>query len=274
MGTPERISRNIRPGASWLRSEPSPAADYEQYAEIYDLEYPDADADGAFWEDLARSAGRMLEVGCGSGRLTERMVEHSRVTGVDPSTAMLAVARGRLAGRPGAELIRGDVRDLPLGDHCVDLAVAPFGALSYVLSPNDLLAAAHELYRVLRPGGRVVVDLPHIPLGHPYACGDTPLRLSHVTAVPGGRLVHFGEARLDTQWNVCRYAQITDDLAGDGRLRRRLLHRHHWHLYTPFELVFLFMVPGFTVIDLYGGYGGETFTSSSERLILMAQRPS
>jgi SAM-dependent methyltransferase len=80
----------------------------------------------------------------------------ARVTGVDASPAMLAVARARLADAglsDAAALLRADLTALPLADAAFDAAVA-VTALCFVAKP---LAALREAARTLRPGGRLVL---------------------------------------------------------------------------------------------------------------------
>jgi arsenite methyltransferase len=75
------------------------------------------------------------------------------VVGVDPSPAMLALAARRCEGRGRVELVDGDARALPVPDGTFDGAVC-VQVLEYVEEATDALA---EIYRALRPGGRVVV---------------------------------------------------------------------------------------------------------------------
>ncbi len=105
---------------------------------------------------------RVLDVGCGSGvvtrELARRVAPDGEVVGLDPSPALLGVAR-ELAGREGLagrlDLRVGDARSLPFGDAEFDVVLA-VTALSHV---PDGERAIPEMVRVARPGGRVgVVD--------------------------------------------------------------------------------------------------------------------
>jgi ubiquinone/menaquinone biosynthesis C-methylase UbiE len=109
-------------------------------------------------EAIAAQRGeRVLDVGCGSGfyvaELLEEVGTDGAVTGVDPSTPMLAVARERCAGAANATFREGSATELPVEDASVDAAVS-VQVLEYV---EDVDAALRELHRVLRPGGRLVV---------------------------------------------------------------------------------------------------------------------
>lgn len=100
-------------------------------------------------------AGDALDAACGTGRHAARLAALGhRVVGVDANESMLAVARDKV---PGADLRRGSLTALPLGDATVDLAVCSL-ALSHV---PDLAPALAELARVVRPGGHVVCSDMH-----------------------------------------------------------------------------------------------------------------
>ncbi|MDD4867942.1 MAG: class I SAM-dependent methyltransferase [Mycobacterium sp.] len=96
-----------------------------------------------------RSAGFVVEVGCGTGRLVEFLARRGhRVLGIDIAAEMLAVAATRVPGR----LVRADVLRLPLPDAVADVAIA-LATLEF----TDATTALAELARITRPGGRVVV---------------------------------------------------------------------------------------------------------------------
>jgi ubiquinone/menaquinone biosynthesis C-methylase UbiE len=101
---------------------------------------------------------RVLEVGCGTGPVTEWLVEHgAEVVACDVSTAMLEIARSRLGDR--AELHHHDLAEplTFLEDASVDLVVASL-VFHYL---RDWGAPLQELHRVLRPTGSVVMSIHH-----------------------------------------------------------------------------------------------------------------
>jgi SAM-dependent methyltransferase len=94
---------------------------------------------------------RLFDAGCGAGLLALlASLRGARVTGLDASADLLAIARERL---PGAELREGELEALPFADASFD-AVTAVNSLFYAA---DMAAAMRELSRVVRPGGRVVV---------------------------------------------------------------------------------------------------------------------
>lgn len=100
---------------------------------------------------------RWIDVGCGNGSFTERIVERctpGAVEGIDPSEGQLAFARTRPAGRV-AHFRQGDAQSLPFADGAFDAAVA---ALVLFFVPDPAKAVA-EMKRVVRPGGLVCAYL-------------------------------------------------------------------------------------------------------------------
>jgi SAM-dependent methyltransferase len=96
---------------------------------------------------------RWLDVGCGTGALTEAMLDTTdpiAVVGIDPSPAFLGVAQ-RHVSDPRAYFEVGDARALPVTSDGYDAVVAGL-VLNFI--PDPALAVT-EMVRVARPGGAV-----------------------------------------------------------------------------------------------------------------------
>lgn len=100
--------------------------------------------------------GEALDAACGTGRHTAYLAELGhKVTGLDASPEMLALARRRL---PDVALHLADLRDpIPLPADSVDVVVCAL-ALSYL---PDLAPVFAEFARALRPGGHLIVSDAH-----------------------------------------------------------------------------------------------------------------
>jgi ubiquinone/menaquinone biosynthesis C-methylase UbiE len=97
-----------------------------------------------------------VDVGCGVGRWTERLLDAGYSTvGIEPAPAMAARAAQRLAGRDPARvrLVPGRVEEVELEPGSVD-AVLAMGSLQYT---DDPVAQIIRLSRWLRPGGTLAV---------------------------------------------------------------------------------------------------------------------
>jgi SAM-dependent methyltransferase len=147
---------------------------------------------GAVWSAKSSLIGstrrqglRWLDVGCGNGAFTEVLIARcapAAVSGIDPSEGQLSYARAR--GSAGmVELRVGDAQALPYADCSFDAAAMAL-AISFVPDP---LKAAHEMMRVVKPGGLVATymwDLPGggLPVAPVYR---TLQSLSIAVSIPG-----------------------------------------------------------------------------------------
>lgn len=141
--------------SAWLRRfYDNSAADYDRWMHFYDrLMLGDGRA-----MICARASGETLEIAVGTGLNLAHYPPDVRLTGIDQSPAMLALA-GQRAGELGreVELRLGDAHALDFPDGYFDTVVATL-FLSTV--PDDRQAAA-EAWRVLKPGGRLLL-LDHV----------------------------------------------------------------------------------------------------------------
>ena len=98
---------------------------------------------------------RVLEVGVGTGINLSLYPTEATVTGIDFSAEMLEKARERMSrkGVRNARLLQMDAADLKFDDRSFDIVYAPY-LISVVPDP---VKVAREMYRVCRPGGRVII---------------------------------------------------------------------------------------------------------------------
>jgi ubiquinone/menaquinone biosynthesis C-methylase UbiE len=135
----------------------------ERVRAVQDKQAPGYDRSMGFFERLlfagarewacSRIEGDVLEIAIGTGRNMPVYPEHVRVTGIELSSEMLALARRRAADL-GVEvdLRSGDAQKLDFADDSFDTVLITFALCTI---PDDRAAAAEAL-RVLRPGGRLV----------------------------------------------------------------------------------------------------------------------
>jgi len=107
---------------------------------------------------LAPSPGdRVLDAGCGTGAdavaLLPSVLPGGEVIGIDSSEVAVAAARTRAGDRPGVSFTRAELTALPFPDDHFAAARAD----RVLLHIDRAVYAVHELLRVTRPGGRVVI---------------------------------------------------------------------------------------------------------------------
>jgi phosphatidylethanolamine/phosphatidyl-N-methylethanolamine N-methyltransferase len=131
---------------------------YDKVSTVYDLTYGPTLHPGRLQaiERMGIKAGdRVLEVGVGTGINLALYPREATVTGIDYTAAMLEKARERAARKNAApvRLLQMDAADLRFADDSFDIVYAPY-LISVVANP---VKVAQEMYRVCRPGGRVII---------------------------------------------------------------------------------------------------------------------
>ena len=105
-----------------------------------------------------RPQGSLLDAGCGPGHLLKAIHQHFpglELTGLDINPGFIEIARQNLKNIP-VRLVRAGIEDMPLEDESLDFVITT-GSLHHWRDANLALA---ELYRVLKPGGQLIlIDL-------------------------------------------------------------------------------------------------------------------
>jgi ubiquinone/menaquinone biosynthesis C-methylase UbiE len=114
--------------------------------------------------------GVLLDVGCGMGRLLAILSGYQRY-GMDISAAYLSYAI-----KVGAEVCLAKVEDMPYKDELFDTVVCT-DVLEHVL---DLNAAVSQLFRVVKPGGYLVIRVPYRENLEPYLRPEYPYDMAHL----------------------------------------------------------------------------------------------
>lgn len=248
---------------------------WDEYAPFYDWENARTVArrDVAFWRNLAvRQTGDVLELGCGTGRLSLPLVKSgARLVGIDRSAAMLGrvQAKARRAGVPDrARFVRGDIRRLPFRTRPgFGLVMAPYGMLQSLTSERDLAATLTSVARVLRRDGVFGIDLvPDLPRWSEY---------KRKVTLSGARdaRTHLSLRETVTQDTRARLT-VFDQEYVERRGREKRVHR--------FQLTFRTLsVPqmrrrlekaGFSVRAVLGDYRGGPWHPDADVWIILASK--
>jgi len=135
------------------------AGDFERFFTDYDkFRYASERHIPGCIDSLNLAGKRVLEIGLGQGSESERLIRAGALwSGVDLTAESISRVQARLDLRdlPFGQLRQGSVLDLPFADDSFDL-VFSHGVLHHV---PDIHRAQYEIYRVLRPGGQLVVML-------------------------------------------------------------------------------------------------------------------
>lgn len=253
---------------------------------IYDLEHAasEANADLPYWRSLLDELHpqSVLEMACGTGRLTTVLAEHGRsldanfrIVGFDISEPFLARARERvrILGSPLAETIalkHSDMRDFDLGER-YDLIVVSLNSLMGLREIDDQIACFESVRRHLAPEGRFAIDVvvPPPAFLNQAQQGSPMVTLNFDFAIPDQgvkRFLRFATDRYNIATQRHDAAYIYEVFYEDGRHERHLLD-YRFHLYHPRELELLMRCAGLKVVARHGTYNRAAFQSRPQQYL-------
>ena len=204
-------------------------------------------------EGVAAAGERVLDLACGPGRHVAALGRRgARVVGLDLSRALLFAARRRGAG----PLVRGDMRRLPFRPAAFDVVLNLFTSFGYFASDGEHEMVVREVARVLRPGGRFVLDFLNAP------------------AVRSGLVPR--DERQNGRGSVVQERRISDD----GRFVMKSIHvsddsrtfTERVRLFERAALEAMLQAQGIRAERAAGDYDGSPHGPESPRLILIGRR--
>jgi SAM-dependent methyltransferase len=250
----------------------------ENAARYYDLSPENPDDVPFYQQRIPSPQARVLELGCGTGRVLVPLVEKcSRIVGVDVSEAMLALCRRKLAERrllsPRAEVRQGDITEIELRE-AFDLIIAPFRVFQTLETDREVSGYFTTVRDHLSPGGTAILTA-----FRPSLDADR-MRREWVTdhekfrwEVPfqGGRVtLHDRRPSMERQKLVV-YPELVYRRYEEDRLLDEAVLKIAMRCYYPEELLNLIADQGFRVVNRWGGYAGEPYGEGPELVVEFAR---
>ena len=177
------------------------ASTYDRIARFYDVDMAQNMRfdDVAFYaHQCARSSGRVLEIGCGNGRVLLPLLREGRdAFGVDASAPMLReLSRKAAAARLPLRAAQAEGRRLPVSRATLACVLCPYSLITYFVTDDDVAVFLRGVRDALVPGGTIVVDA-FVPREVPAQADFTPdyrrpygaftlARAKRITPLPGG----------------------------------------------------------------------------------------
>ncbi|MGJ9373054.1 class I SAM-dependent methyltransferase [Nesterenkonia sp. CF4.4] len=270
----------VDPAFAWV-SDPELVA-------IYDVENSGG-WDHEFYLELAEElgAGHVADIGCGTGVFGILLAEHGiAVTGVDPSAAMIDVARTRTEAaaaeaaadadataapmNPTPRWIHGFADQLPA--ESADLAVMEGHVAQYFLSRADWESVLGHAFRALKPGGHLAFEARN-PSALELDAWDPDSTRETQPHPDGGEF---------TSW--MEIAKVTED-PDEGTLITARAHNllpgsreiiaEETLRYRPLKVLReTLSAAGFLPVQIWGDWDREELTEDSPEMIFLVQKPA
>ncbi|MCB1057485.1 MAG: class I SAM-dependent methyltransferase [Acidobacteria bacterium] len=207
-----------------------------------------------FLDPSAAPPRAVLDLACGAGRHTDELRQRGLpAVGADLSLTLLAE-------RPELPRVGADMRQLPFADRTFDWVLNFFTSFGYFEHERENFEVLEEIVRVLRPGGRFLIDF---------------LNSDHVreTLKPRESFVKDGRSVAIERWYDATTRRINKRIRIAAAAEAPKTFLESVRAYSAEEVVIGLRWAGLEVDRRFGGFRGEPYDHDSERLILVGHRP-
>jgi len=231
--------------------------------------------DIGFYVDEAKAAGRVLEVGCGTGRILVPIARAGgEVTGIDSSSQMLERCRTRLAAEPAAvqgraTLVQHDMRTFNLGV-TYPLIIAPFRVVQHLTTVDDQLRFLDAVARHLAPGGRFIFDVFNPRFDKLVGADGVEREDTPEQRLPDGRTLRRTYRIVRVRW-LDQVSESELIYYVDGK---RYVHAFEMRWYLAAELRNLLARAGFRAREIYGDFQRGPLVDGCPEMVVVATAES
>jgi SAM-dependent methyltransferase len=217
-----------------------------------------------YLQEARQAGGRVLEMGCGSGRLTIQIAQAGvDVIGADLSDAMLEAARAKaVAAGVAVEFATADMRNFELGGPFAAVLI-PGNSLCHLFTGEELKNCFACVHRHVAPGGRFIFDVSKWDLARLASKPD-----ERVPVMSTGDLIIEEVAEYDSATQARRIIWFVKNIA-TGETREI---DHSLRVIFPQELLLLIEMTGFRLDARYGEFSREPFGPASPRQVCILSK--
>lgn len=246
-------------------------------ATIYDLELAQHNEDIAFFVETAQQyGGPVLEIGCGTGRLSLPLAEAGLdVTALDKSTNMLGRLKDKLAGTPSEvkgriKMIQADMTRTALHSR-FRLAICSSNTILLAASQQALEETLACIRSHLEYGGKLALDVAAMDMDTVAALVEYPdveapdLEFSSVKAERSFQRTHTVKILGAPNQVSVRYKYYDENGVLCSERREDVI------LLTPDELLKTLNEEGYEIVDTFGWYDRRPFSPGARKLLVIVQ---
>ncbi len=205
--------------------------------------------------------GRILDVGCGTGRhCLELAIRGFQATGIDRTAKYLKEARKRASKKSlTIEFVQSDFRQYKKKNF-FDCAISFFSTFGYFDEMEEEKLMLSNIFTSLKRGGALFMELT----GKENLASTFKERDWHTD--DDGQLILLEERKIDDSWNRINNKWI---LIKEGRKKV-----FHWkmRIFSGYEMETILKDVGFKKVELYGSLSGTPYDNHASQLIVIARK--
>jgi SAM-dependent methyltransferase len=227
---------------------------------------------GFYVAEANAAGGRVLEVGCGTGRILLPIARAGcSITGIDGSKQMLERCRAKLAAEPAAvqsrvRLAQHDMRDFNLGEKS-SLIIAPFRVMQHLTTLDDQLRFLAVVARHLAAGGRFIFDVFNPRFDRLVSADGVEREDTPEQRLSDGRTFRRTYRIARVRWlDQVSEAELVYYVDG-----KRYVQAFEMRWYLAAELGHLLARAGFRVRDMYGDFARGPLVDGCPELVVVAE---
>jgi SAM-dependent methyltransferase len=248
--------------------------EYDLIAPFYDIEHAHFGEDLDLYRNFAElCGGKILELACGSGRVLLPLAQEGHeITGVDTSSAMLAIARQQLEEAGVAAhctLVQQNIISLHL-EQKFRLAFIALGSFAHVITRKEQVMALKMIHAHMSPGATFIIDISNADARYMEELGGHMLHQASWQRDDGTMLTHFVSPATAPDRHLLELTHFYDQHSQSGPVHRTTVTTH-LYLFERNEMELLLEMTGFIIKDVYGDYDLSPFHLESPRMICVAE---
>ena len=209
---------------------------------------------------------KVLELGCGTGSLTQHLASKYPVLALDISDDMLAIAKQKVSS-DNVTFLTQDMSQLRLTDkqqQGLTVAVSTCDSLNYLTEPEELMATFERVHDVLATGGIFVFDM-NTPYKYETILADNSFNYTDDTSAV------IWENLFDDESQLNEYYLTLFKQNPDGTYNRE--QESHYQL--AYNLDFIkqsLSFAGFELVATYDDYTDKSPTDTTQRIVFIAKK--
>jgi len=241
---------------------------WNDFAKFYDWEFEmictNQRHDIKIWKKLAaKYGGPILDVCCGSGRITQEMAQMGfDVTALDYSQEMLSILENKQL--PNVKTVKADMTDFDLDSKFIFIFIS-YSSFQQLLTEEDQIKCLETIKKHLTEDGVLAMDI------NPHVCEGPDVlekKISYIADYPANnsRVTMCTSHKIDRKNQIKHWEDTYVEIDTEGN-KREFVNHISLKECSEYQMKQLFTKCGFQIIDIFGDFDGGKVTKDSENVI-------